>query len=196
MVYLSIIVNLNIYLRSYNSTPKDAAHQISWESTLRGHECGSSDYVCLEHFTSSDYNVSRDEKRYSLWADAIPTIFEVFLIEVTGDNDDFAFDENSNNTFDTVSINHKKLQDVVEQLKSKFQSNQIFMTERIKYLTKIKQDQAKEINSLNKQISTFKLKVNELKKNIADYKLDMDSLFTDSEVNIFVYFTQVRNFLI
>lgn len=70
------------------------------------------------------------------------------------------------------------------------------MTERLKYLTKIKQDQAKEINSLNKQISTFKLKANELEKIIADYKLDMDSLFTDSEVNIFVYFTPVRNSLI
>lgn len=169
---------------------------MAWENALRGQECGSSDYVCLEHFTSSDYNVSSDGKRYSLRAGAIPTIFEVFLIEVIGENDDSAFDENSNNTFDSVSINYKKLQDEVEQLKSKIQSNQIFMTERIKYLTKIKQDQAKEINSLNKQISTFKLEVNELKKIIADYKLDMDSLFTDSEVNIFIYFTQVRNSLI
>lgn len=110
-VFEFFFFNLNIYLRTYNSTPKDAAHQMAWENALRGQECGSSDYVCLEHFTSSDYNVSSDGKRYSLRAGAIPTIFEVFLIEVIGDNDDSAFDENSNNTFDSVSINHKKLHD-------------------------------------------------------------------------------------
>lgn len=59
-----------------------------WQDALNGHECGSSNYICIEHFTVHDYTISKDGKRFELESDAIPSVCSISLIEYEEDEEE------------------------------------------------------------------------------------------------------------
>lgn len=60
---------------------------MNWELALAGHECNSSPWVCIDHFTPDDYTVSKDGLRIKLKPTAVPSLFDVIMIEVNEDYD-------------------------------------------------------------------------------------------------------------
>lgn len=87
-------------MKYFDRTPNDIVTKTAWEIALNGQECSSSQWVCSEHFNPDDYTVSQNKKKFILKAGVIPTVFEVFLIEV--EENDYEYEEINNN----ISIFH------------------------------------------------------------------------------------------
>lgn len=163
---------------------------MSWDVALKDVECGSSNQVCLEHFTTDDYKVSMDGKKYSLRPGAVPSLFNICLIEV---NDDF--DENfqvtsNHNKADNFSCNNKgsmysELVRQVDELKSKLKNERALLNSRIKYLTKTKENHRREAKSLKRQVTYFKEKADRLSKSLIDIR-EGRCLPAEFDVNILI----------
>lgn len=108
-------------------------------------------------------------------AEAVPTIFNVFLIEI---DDDYSETFCNISTVPNVSACCKKLREENEQLKCKLQSDQIKMNFRTKRMNKIRQQKAREIQSLKKQIANLEKKVDRNQKKIDEqYYVDLKVFF-------------------
>lgn len=153
----------------------------AWLTVLNTHECGSSQWICSEHFTSDDYAVSSNGKIFYLKPDAIPTIFNVVLIEF--DDEEFSENDISTDEFDIEKIReiksqNDKLQQEIEQLKSKLGSEKIFLNSQIEYFKEIKKNQAHEIQKLKREVIQLKCTVDQLTK-------ERDSMIGELNVNAY-----------
>lgn len=134
---------------------------------LAGHKCSSSPWVCIDHFTSDDYTVSKDGLRIKLKPMAVPSLFDVIMIEVNEDYDQTPGFENieaiqtNSEVEDTSELKLLKLENEklileIEELKRKQQSDKLIADARIEYVKNIKVKQWKEIESLKKQLDCLK----------------------------------------
>lgn len=146
---------------------------------LNDHECGSSDFVCVQHFNSGDYTVSKNGKKYTLNTCAVPTLFDICLIEVSDD-----FDDNVDRNVSAKGNDSKVIQQD-DGLKLMLRKERMILNSRMKYLTKAKKNQRKEITSLKKQVTYFRDKVNKLNKTITDIR-EGRCLPKEFEVIIFI----------
>lgn len=142
--------------------PDEKTKRLAWESALLHQECDSSPWVCSKHFESNQYIVESDGV-IRLIPGAIPTLFDVLLIEV---DEDFDHDNSS----DELHIQNMNLKDEIEQLKSKLQSEKWFALSQIDSLKQGKLKQAKEIQSIRKEVTQLKIKLNKSHKLIAELK--------------------------
>lgn len=74
-----------IFLKFFNSFPSDTSARESWLKALYSHECGSSQSIRSEIFTSDDYIVPKNETIFDLKPGAVPTTFNLVLIEFEED---------------------------------------------------------------------------------------------------------------
>lgn len=147
---------------------------------LNNHECGSSPWICIDHFSPDDYIVSNNGKRVDLKRGIVPSIFNVVLIEFEGDESLEV--EISTNEFNIEEVRElktqiEKLQQESEQLKRKYDGELLFSNSRINYLKEIKQQQAKEIQELKKAVKHLQISMEVSNK-------EKDSMFGDLNVNI------------
>lgn len=174
-----------IFLQMYFSIsfPRDSLTHEVWSEVLKSHgvhECGSSQYICSDHFTADDYIVSKDGKRARLRNGSVPSIFDVALIEY--DDDDVLEDEIRTDEFHIEEIRelktqNEKLQQKAEQLKCKYEHSVAISNSQINYYKEIKKQQAKKIQELKRQVSYLKKLVDTVKK-------EKDSMFGDLNVNV------------
>ena len=140
---------------------------MNWELALAGHECSSSPWVCIDHFTPDDYTVSKDGLKIKLKPMAVPSLFDVIMIEVNENYDQTPGFENieviqANSevevTFELklLKLENEKLKLEIEELKRKQQSEKLIADARIEYVKNIKMNQRKEIESLKKQLDCLK----------------------------------------
>lgn len=153
--------------------------QKAWLTALEGQICISSQWVCIDHFSPDDYTISENGTRYDLRPGAVPRIFSVALIKIDGneqlDNKDTEFDIEE---MHEIKMHNIKLEQKIEQLKSQLESEKIFFVSRIHYFKEAKQQLAKNIVELKREISNLTHSVDKLTK-------ERDSLFADLSVNIF-----------
>lgn len=164
-----------MFCTSY-SIPKDALAKHKWEQALNGQECSSSQWICIEHFTPDDFTTSTDGKKFRLKEGSIPTIFNVFLIEVSefinatdlssnnkelNDDNDLIIDAND---VKEIRIQNMKLQKEVEEMKCKLESEKIITNARINNYKNNNKKYLKEIHHLKEQIGHLKTSIDELKK--------------------------------
>lgn len=147
---------------------------------LNNHECGSSAWICIDHFSPDDYIISNKGKRVDLKHGAVPSIFNIVLIEF--EDDESLEVEISANEFNIEEVRelktqNEKMQQEAEQLKRKYDGEILFSNSRINYLKEIKQQQAKEIQELKKTVKHLQSSMEVLKK-------EKDSMFGGLNVNI------------
>lgn len=149
--------------------------------------------VCIDHFTPKDYKISKDGKNTKLKAGAVPTIFNVFLIEVNENYDDL----NNFHAIDTVPnipTCCTKLREECEQMKCKFQSHQIEMNFKIDRIRKTKRQQARDIQSLKKKIGYLRKKLGQKQKKIDELNyVDVKVIYTNTLCLLFEYYLFIRN---
>lgn len=165
------------------SFPRDSLTHEVWLEVLKSHgvhECGSSQYICSDHFTPDDYTVSNDAKKARLKKGSVPSIFDVALIEC--DDDDVLEDEIRTDEFHIEEIRelktqNEKLQQEAEQLKCKYEHSVAISNSQFNYFKEIKKQQAKEIQELKRQVSHLKSLVDTVQK-------EKESMFGDLNVNV------------
>lgn len=165
------------------SFPRDSLTHEVWLEVLKSHgvhECGSSQYICSDHFTPDDYTVSNDGKKARLKKGSVPSIFDVALIEC--DDDDVLEDEIRTDEFHIEEIRelktqNEKLQQEAEQLKCKYEHSVAISNSQFNYFKEIKKQQAKEIQELKRQVSHLKSLVDTVQK-------EKESMFGDLNVNV------------
>lgn len=158
---------------------------------MKGQECGSSQYICIDHFTPDDYVVSKDEKKISLKTSAIPSIFSVILIELKESEileiefgaheldshhniPGYATEKNAE--IDEIILQKEKLRQELEKLKRENESQKLFAKARIEYYKGMKQQQEKEVNDLKQQIAHLKNSVDQLteERNVTFPKINVN----------------------
>lgn len=149
---------------------------------MKNQECSSSNTVCIEHFTPEDYSVSSNGKTISLNAGAVPTIFNVILLEVDDDYDDDSEIINDVETVPNIPSCCTKTREENEQLKCKLRSdyiNYMKANSQIERVNKIKQQQARDIQSLKKQVAYLRKKLDQKQKKIDElYYIDLKVIFS------------------
>lgn len=163
---------------------------------MKGQECGSSQYICIEHFTPDDYVVSKDRKKVCLKTSAIPSIFSVFLIELKeSENLEIEFGTHKldshhkisgyatekNAEIHEITLQKENLHQELERFKRENESEKLVAKARIEYYKGMKQQQAKEIIDLKQQIEHLKNSNDQLKK-------ERNVTFPELNVNICIYF--------
>lgn len=113
--------------------------------------------------------VSKDGTRFKLRDGVIPTIFDVFLIEVNDEeNEEFSNENNTQNIDCSIGKNdsefdetkelqsqNTKLCQEIEQLKNTLASQKIIIDSRIEYMKKIISSQSTNIRSLKNQLKQY-----------------------------------------
>lgn len=146
---------------------------------INDQECGSSPLICIDHFTPNDYVISKDGTRFDLKSGAIPSIFNVVLIDYEDGEDIISDNEVIRDEFDLEEIKskNKKLQQEIEELKRKIESEKIFTNSCISHYKEMKKKQTKEIEELKRQVAQMKVSIDQLTK-------ERDSMFGSLNVNI------------
>lgn len=153
----------------FDRFPTDTVTKTAWDLALNKQECSSSQWICSEHFTPNDYKISKDKKRYSLKPGVIPTVFDVFLIEVNEDGynnvDDVEMitldEEKCENSLEQDNL---KLRKEVEQLKC-FQNSQNYVNiSRVERCKQIQKKQSNEIRDLKMQVEQLKSSIEQMEK--------------------------------
>lgn len=146
----------------FHSIPKDIELAKTWRAALSGHECSSSPYICINHFTPNDYFVYNHGTRFVLKPGVIPSVFDVFLIEVNenGEIQNEILNEKTPEINETMTfqLQNIKLSKEIEALKSKIAKEKIITDSRILRLNKIKLDQSKKIQNLQKWLYKYQQK--------------------------------------
>lgn len=166
ILFLKIMIKYIEYIHFLNRYPNDTTSQLEWQEALIGQECSPSQWVCINHFNSNDYLVSKDGTRFKLRDGAVPTIFDVFLIEVNDEEDEeFSNESNTqnidcrnNSEFDEtkeLQSQNTKLCQEIEQLKNTLASQKIIIDSRIEYMKKIISSQSKNIRGLKNQLKQY-----------------------------------------
>lgn len=171
-----VVYSCNNFQNYSDSLPNDANVRSKWEMALADQECSSSQWICIHHFTPEDYTVSNNGKRYKLKPSAVPSVFDVYLIEVNEEEED----EGINNQVDELQIlrwENKRLHETVEKLTRKQTSEKMFLKSRIAHMNATKSKQCKQIDSLKKQVSN-------LEKDLAKASETIESYTSNAQVNI------------
>lgn len=150
---------------------------------LAGQKCTSSQWVCIEHFTSADYTISKDGKNFKLKPSAVPSLFDVYLIEINEEEDqnDMNYQVVDITELQVLRSENVKLNEAIEQLKRKQKSEKMIVEARIAHLNATKIKNTKEIHSLKKQVA-------DLEKKLAEAQETIDSYTANIQVNIFFEF--------
>lgn len=140
----------------FDRFPKQSESQNVWRIALNGIECSGGQYVCINHFKSDDYRVYDDGKNILLKRGVVPSIFDVFLIEV---NDNEEFDDQISNESDTeadeieiLRSQNADLNQIIKRLKRQHASQKFLMDSNIRRLKKVKSRQLKKIRQLEKHL--------------------------------------------
>lgn len=164
----------------FYSFPKNPVAREAWQKALVGQECGSGRLICIEHFLSDDYVVSKDGKKFDLKPNAIPSLFNVLVDLMDSDfldigaNDQNFYDNASENAIQKdadilkISSENENLHEEVARLKRQIESDKIFTRSRIEYYKEIKKQQANAITDLKQEVERLKQSVDQLtnEKNI------------------------------
>lgn len=154
--------------------PTDAEQKVAWENALRGVDCGSSAYICIEHFTPESYTIQSG--RINLNTRAVPSIFDIMLIDVDEEEithiNEFYPNESVINTneLQTLQNENAMLRREIEKIKTKQEREKNTTNARFETLNTAKQKQTKKIRSLKQQLKYVKKRVEQLQKHIADMK--------------------------
>lgn len=174
----------------------------AWEDALNGHECSSSIWVCMEHFTPNDLIVYKNGDRVVLRAGAIPSVFNVY-VEVSDDqiNETDSYDVNINrrnlsnqihevNEIQELRLRKEKLILAIEQMKSKNDSDMIVMNIRINTLKEDIKQQLNQIKDLKKQIEVLNKSIDQMQKEIelTFDEMNLRILIDFNHRSIFEYF--------
>lgn len=146
------------------SIPDEQVKRTAWERAMLNQECGSSSWVCMQHFEQNQF-ISKSDGTIQLIPGAIPTLFDVLLIEV---NEDFDQD----NSIDELQAQNMQLNHEIDQLKSKLQSEKLIVMSQIDSLKREKQKQAKEIQFMRKEVSQLKNELEKSTKLVDELKQD------------------------
>lgn len=144
---------------------------MAWRTALADRQCNSSSWICIDHFKPDDYWVYKDGKRVVLKTDAIPSIFNVCLIEVNEEVDIqnqiseqsvFISDENESKISGAkeLQLQNTKLCQENEQLKKKIASQKFITNSRIRYLKDENLYQSKKIRDLENQLQQYDATLN------------------------------------
>lgn len=161
---------------------------MAWQKALSDHEFGSSKYICLNHFTPEDYYVWNDGKRVKLKEGAVPSKFDIFLIEY-GDGEDTETEINGNRIdsnhnirceMNELKLEYEKLQREKQQLQRQLESQKIVINSRTDHSKQTKNQQAKEIEVLKRQIDSLNKSVHQLQN-------EKDITFDELNVNKLCY---------
>lgn len=176
----------------FNRMPSNSNIRCKWDTVLKVHECGSSNLVCMEHFTPNDYTIGTTGKIY-LKSDAIPSVFDIYLIEVDDDgsllNSQF-FKESqgykcSNATcqevFDELQTLKSVNVDLLEKNKQLTRNHKNAKNVLTEHLKRLNSKQSKEILSLKKTIANYKMENEKLQKAYTK----IHGILDRPEVNIF-----------
>lgn len=158
---------LNSFVKSIHRFPNNSNAREVWQKALHGQKCSSSNNICIKHFTPDDYRVSKDGKRITLKADAVPSVFDVLLIELKeGEDIECAPDKIDLNECDTkypevnephdLELENRNLRQEIERLKCMLESERIVSKSLDDRFKEIKQQQAKELEDLKQQIDYLK----------------------------------------
>lgn len=127
---------------------------------MKDHECGTSKLICINHFTQNDYVISSNGKRIELKRYAVPSIFEVLLIEL---EDDF---ENAAENLEEIKLMNSKSPEDSERFKRLnclHESGKIVINARSLHMSEVIQKQSKEIRDLKRQVEHLKHALDEHK---------------------------------
>lgn len=144
---------------------------MAWGTVLADQQCNSSSWICIDHFKPDDYWVYGDGKRIVLKTDAIPSIFNVCLIEVNEEVDIqnqiseqsvFICDENESKISEAkeLQLQNTKLCQEIEQLKKKIDSQKFITNSRIRHLKDENLYQSKKIRDLENQLQQYDATLN------------------------------------
>lgn len=152
----------------FDRYPKNTESQeyLAWKIALANQNCSPSPWVCIDHFKRNDYWICSDSKRFVLKAGIVPTIFNVFLIEVSEERDIqnqineqnvSTSDENESEISEAKALQSQntKLCHEIEQLKRKLGSQKLVMDSRIEHLKNKNLLQSKKIRDLEKQLQQY-----------------------------------------
>lgn len=161
---------------------------MAWQTALENQECGSSNTVCIEHFTPEDYKISKNGKKITLNAGAVPTIFDVFLIEIDDDGseiDNIGTDLIIPACCAKLREEHEKQINMFQnneiKMKSKIQNDETKMRLRIGRILEKKRRQERDIRLLKKQVEYFRKKLNQKQKKIDEMNyIDLQVIFSSS----------------
>lgn len=128
--------------------------------------------MCIKHFTSDDYNVSKDGKLFKLKPSAVPSVFDVNLIEVNEEEEEeksaveYVDVMNDDSELELMRSMNAKLNLEIEQLKRKHQSNKLITDARIEHINGSKMKLTNEVQSLKKQVEYLKSALDKARKTI------------------------------
>lgn len=155
---------------------------------LKGVECGSSNSLCINHFETNGYTISKSGI-YSLERGAVPSLFDIFLIEV---------EESSNCAVKIDELNafkceNEKLRREFNQMANKFESEKLIASTRIDHLNDIKKSQIKEIRSFKQKTTYLENTLEQLRKTITDMKegnlsVNLDVCFAKHCLSLYIIF--------
>lgn len=141
--------------------------------------------MCIEHFTPDDYTISKDGRRFKLKPLAVPSVFDVILIEVNEEYDPESAEplEHAINTTEiqTLRAGDSELIEEIERMKRNDRSKKLILNTRFKHL---KAQQSKQIKSLRNQVMYLKKALTKAQRKIVDVT-ENDFISADIDVNVF-----------
>lgn len=153
-----------------NSTPSEPIWRTAWELALQDQKCGSSPYVCIEHFNPSDYDCWQQGRIIHLKKNAVPSCFNEFMeveecLDFFEKLDNVTVLEDSLIEVNSLKLEKEKLIEKINQMESKFQSEKIIFNTRAKMSKGLAQKQAAKIRSLQKELDLAKQETTRLHEN-------------------------------
>lgn len=138
--------------------------------------CGSSQFICIKHFRPEDYRVLNGGKGFELKVDAVPTVFDIFLMEVD-DEDDASQNNDSVQYENLLELQNAQLNQELEQTKRQAESLKIFMTSRVTHYKNMQKQATHEIHTLRKQVRDLKATLDEYKKEKEESRAKLTVIF-------------------
>lgn len=163
-----------------------------WQNVLNAHECCDSPWICINHFTPSDYVVSNKGKRFDLKPGVVPSVFDVIMIECAEDEiatifgEEYQIEKKAEEIdLQEVLSQNDKLRQEIEQYKNQLKNQKIMLNSRVEYHKDIQKQQSKEIQDLKQQAECHR-------KSIEQLKTERGVTFAELNVDIFYLFVLLK----